>query len=443
MKKRMHIFSPSRTILFSMLVTIVLGTLLLALPWARTQEVSLIDLLFTATSCTCVTGLMTVPMEAFSTFGICVIMGLLQIGGLGLMTLSLFVVSLFVNLGMATQVVAGEMLDLESWKDTRRIILFIIGMTVTAELIGTTCIFFAIKDNYPLPTAMFYAIFHAISGFCNGGITLFPNNMVPFAGNTIMLMTIAALMFIGGFGFISWKELFVRFQTTLAHRKAQLSLQTRVVLRYYGMLTAINTILLWILEQSNTLASMNFVNQWCNAFFMAVSCRSGGYSTLYLQELQNASLFVIMINAFIGAAPGSTGSGIKLTTFAIVIAAIQAVISSRSTVNIKGRQIMTDQIYRALSIVTLSLLWTTSVIFILLITERQHSFLHIVFETISAFSTLGASIGVTAALSAPGKLLIALTMLVGRIGVITLLLALRKRTEHAGYSYPEERVMIT
>jgi trk system potassium uptake protein TrkH len=443
MQKRAHIFSPSRTILFSMILTIFVGTLALSLPLARVTEIPIIDLFFTATSCTCVTGLLTVPIESFSDFGLIIIMFLMQIGGLGLVTLSLFVVSLFVNLGLATQVVAGEMLDLESWKDTRRIILFIIGMTFFFELLGAIFIFFAIKDLYPVGTSLFYAMFHSISGFCNAGITLFPNSMVPFAGNPLMLLSLSALMFIGGFGFISWKEIFKRIENSFTQRRAQLSLQTRIVLQYYGIFTFANTVLFWILERSNTLAAMNVPMQWINSFFMAISCRSGGYLNIYLHDLQNASILTIMLNAFIGAAPGSTGSGIKLTTTALIIAVVYSVIMNKHSVEMKGRKIMADQIYRSLSIVILSLLWIAGVVFILLVSERNIQFIDILFEAVSAFSTLGASIGITESLSSFGKIIITLTMLVGRIGVISLLLAISTRKEQADYSYPEERIMIT
>ena len=443
MQKRVHFFSPSRTILLSMVLTIIVGTLALSLPLAQLTYVPIIDLFFTATSCTCVTGLLTVPIESFSNFGLWIIMFLMQIGGLGLVTLSLFVVSLFVNLGLATQVVAGEMLDLESWKDARRIILFIIGMTFFFEFLGAISIFFAIKDLYPLSTAIFYSIFHAISAFCNAGITLFPNSMVSFTGNAVMLITISALMFVGGFGFISWKELFKKIRTTGQVRRSQLSLQTKIILKYYSLLTFANTVLFWILERSNTFSSLNVPMQWVNSFFMAISCRSGGYLTVFIHDLQNASILTILVNAFIGAAPGSTGSGIKLTTMALVIALIQSVIMNKHSVEIKGRKIMEDQIYRAVAIILLSLLWIAGTIFVLLISERGMNFIDILFETVSAFSTLGASIGITDSLSITGKLIISLTMLVGRIGVISLLLALGTHKEQADYSFPEERVMIT
>ena len=183
-----HFFSPSRTIFISMSVAIALGTFLLALPFSRTQPISFIDLFFTATSCTCVTGLLTVPLESFTPIGQAIIMMLIQIGGLGLITLTFFVVSLFINLGLSSQVMAGEMLDLDSWKHTKKILLFIIGLTAVIELIGTFLIFQTLKHDFALPKALFYSLFQSISAFCNAGITPFPGGMVVYAQNYNMLL---------------------------------------------------------------------------------------------------------------------------------------------------------------------------------------------------------------------------------------------------------------
>ena len=202
-------------------------------------------------------------------------------------------------------------------------------------------------------------------------------------------------------------------------------------------------ILFWLLERNNTFQSMSFPLQVANSFFTSVTIRSGGYLTVTLHDMQNASLFAIMVNAFIGAAPGSTGSGIKLTTMAIFIATINSAIQGKPSVDLGGRRIMKDQVYRSLSIVALSLFWIMLMTFFLLITESSWNFLAIIFEVFSAFSTLGAAIGITPYLSILGKFLIILSMFIGRIGSLTLMIALRKNIEKSDFSYPEERVMIT
>lgn len=440
--KRTQFFSPSRTIFFSIVAAIFLGTFLLALPISQTRPIPLVDVLFTATSATTVTGFLTVPVDSFTYFGLGVIMFLIQIGGLGLITLTLFAVSLFTNLGLGTQVMAGEMLDLESWKDTRKILFFIIMLTFTIESIGAIIIFQTLRNDFSAFDSIFYSLFHSISAFCNAGMTPFKEGMILFNHNYNMLLATSFLMIAGGIGFITWKELITRWNPFTTH-KTNKTLQTRVILYYYFFLVFINTVIFWILEHNNTFESMSFPLQIIQSFFTSVTVRSGGYLSVYPNDMQHASLFSIMVNAFVGSAPGSTGSGVKVTTMAIFIATINAAILNQSSVDLRGRRIMKDQVYRALAIVALSIAWITIVTFFLLITEKSWNFLDIAFETISAFSTLGASLGITPYLSIVGKILIALTMFVGRVGSLTLMIALRPHIEKAGFAYPEERVMIT
>jgi len=438
-----HFFSPSRTILLSMALAIVLGTLLLSLPMCRAQSIALVDLFFTATSCTCVTGQLTVPLDAFTPIGQAIIMLLIQIGGLGLITLTFFVVSLFVNLGLSSQVIAGEMLDLDSWKHTKKILLFIIALTGIIELVGALLMFQTLRHDFPLLKAAFYSLFLSISSFCNAGITPFPGDMVVYSESYNILLVSSFLMISGGLGFLTWRELVTKFRLWTQNKRSGLSLQARIILWYYFFLSVAGAFIFWLLEKNNTFESFNKPLQYVNAFFVSISSRGGGFFSVHPDDMQHASLFTVMINAFVGSAPGSTGGGVKLTTAAIFIATINAAIMSKTNVDLNGRTISKDQVYRALAIVTLSMLWVVLTIFCLLITENSWPFLDIVFEVLSAFSTLGATIGITPHLSVVGKLLIALSMFIGRVGSLTLLIALRKRHGVREYTYPEERVMVT
>lgn len=438
-----YLLSPSRTILLSMAFTIVLGTVLLSLPFAQKVSTPFIDTFFTSTSSVCVTGLMTVPMENFTLYGHAIILFLMQIGGLGLITLTLFVISLFINLGLATQVMAGEMLDLESWKGAGKILLFIIVLTLLAETIGAFFFFQTLKNHYPLFEAIFYSFFQSVSAFCNAGMTPFETNMATYVDNYNILITSSILMILGGIGFITLNELIFNYVPMGTHKKVTLSLQTQIILSYFFWLTVGTAIVFWLLERNNTLAKMDTPLQLLNSLFTSISSRSAGFLTVHANDLQQATLLTIMINAFIGCAPGSTGSGIKLTTAALFVASINAAIIGKTSINIAGRRIMKDQIYKALAVVSLSMAWITLTTFCLLITERSWQFIDILFETVSAFTTLGASIGITPYLSTLGKLLIILTMFIGRIGSLTLMIALRKRHEKNEFTFPEERVMIT
>jgi trk system potassium uptake protein TrkH len=444
MQGKSTIFSPSRMILISVIVAIAIGTTLLSLPIARTRFIPLIDLVFTATSSICVTGFMTIPMESFTQTGQIIIMLLIQIGGLGLITLTLFAVSLFMDLGLATQVMAGEMLDLENWSGARRILLFIICLTLSCEFIGACILFQTLKHHYPFGQACFYSIFQSISAFCNSGLSVLGDGIQPYSNDYSMLCTMSTLMVLGGVGFITIRELINRYNPFEVTTKKILSLQTRVVLSSLTGLICINTIIFWLLERQNTFAYMTLPQQLMNALFTSISSRSSGFLTVYANDMQLASLFSFMVNAFIGSGPGSTGSGIKITTAAIFAATINAAIRGKTIVNMKGRRLMQDQINKALAVVALSILWISLITFCLLITERSWHFIDILFESVGAFTTLGISIGITPYLSIIGKLLIIVTMFIGRIGSLTLLIALRKRSEkQQEFTYPQERVMIS
>lgn len=438
-------FSPGRIILLSIFVTIVLGTAALALPFARLAPIPLIDLFFTATSATCVTGLFTVPLDQFTLLGQAVILLLMQIGGLGLITLMLFFISLFIDLGLSTQIMAGKILELESWKNIRKLILFIIVITLTAEIVGALCILPFVLPHYPLPQALFFSLFHAVSSFCSAGINIF-NIHTPHLlnNNNILLIITTILMFIGGLGFITWYELMDYLYGRMTNKRFRFSLHSKIIL-YGSIVTIIATAsLFWILEHANVLAPYSIEQTIITTIFHAVSFRSAGFLLFDLKQLQLATIMVIMAVSFIGSAPGSTGSGIKITTFTIFLATITAAISGKTNINLRGRRIALDQVLKAIAITSLSLFWVLLITFCLLITETTWFFIDLLFEAMGAFTNLGISTGVTPTLSLVGKLCIIASMIVGRIGSFTLILALKLRTkkEITEISYPEERVMI-
>lgn len=436
-------FSPGRVILVSLCAAVCCGTLLLLLPISRTTPIPIIDLLFTATSATCVTGLLTVPLSSFTLFGQGVILTLLQIGGLGLITMTIFVISIFVHLGLTTQLLAGQMLELESWKNIKELLYFIFKFTIALELLGAGITFFVLIGDYSIAKSIFLALFHSISSFCNAGFSLFPRGMVTYNTNNILLLTTSALMLFGGLGFITWHELFDYARNYIQRKKRFLSLYTKIVLITTSILIALTALLYGLLEYHNTLYTFNSFTALNNIVFNAIASRSTGYMSISPAELHIATLFVIMIIAFIGSSPGSTGSGIKTTTFAIFLATIRAAIHTGTSVHLKGRRIARDQVYKALAVITLSLAWIMLTTFLLLISEQGWEFFDIIFEVVSAFATLGISTGITPHLTPTGKILIMCTMIIGRIGSLTMIIALRKKheTPHE-YEYPEERVML-
>lgn len=434
--------SPARLLLSSVVFTIGGGAALLALPICRVTEIPFLDLLFTATSATTVTGLTTIPLEQFTRYGHLVIMILMQIGGLGLITMTLFLLSLFVNLGFGTQLIMGKILEMDSWKNIKKLLLFIIGFTLLVETIGACCIFFAIKQHYTLTNALFLSLFHSVSSFCNAGFSLFPHGLSFMQHNPFLLSVTSLLILAGGLGFLTWVEINIWLHSFNKKRRYTFTLQSKIVLYATALLTGSGALLYWILERSNTLQNETWLLTILNSLLNSLSARSAGFVTVPTSELHLATILVFMVMAFIGSSPGSTGSGVKITTFAIFLSTVRSAIYARPSIEIQGRRIAQEQVYKALAIITLSICWIFFATFCLLITEKGWEFLDILFEVVSAFATLGLSLGVTPLLTPFGKLLIIITMIIGRIGSMTAVLALQRKIAPAEYEYPEERVML-
>ncbi len=444
--KKAH-FSPGRILLVSFIFVIGIGTLLLSLPMARTIPMKFIDLFFTSTSATCITGLNVVPVSSFTFFGKCVILALIQIGGLGLMTLSLFFASLFLNLGMATRIMAGQILEFEFWGKIKNYLLLIISITFGCELFGTIYLYFQFKNFAGDENPFFAALFHSVSAFCNAGLSIYDDNIIAYAQKPLMLLGLGVLMFAGSIGFIVWYDLSKLLKSFIGKLRGdfkffRLSLHTKIVLISSILLTAIGGIVIWLLEQHNLFSGVSYLKTIPNALFCSLSARGVGFRTIDFSAAHLSTLFFILPFMFIGASPGSTGSGIKTTTFVVFIAAVVSIIRGRSSVELGGRRIPHDQIYKVMAIVVLAASWIFLVTFALLITEENIGFMQLLFETFSAFGTCGLSTGITSNLSIVGKSILISTMIIGRIGSLTLVLALRRKRVERKYKYPEERIMI-
>jgi len=449
-KKKLIDISPAHIILFSFFILIICGACLLALPIAHIKPMSFIDLFFTATSATCVTGMFTLPLSNFTFFGKAVILGLIQIGALGLATMSLFIVSLFIDLGLGTRFMAGQLFELDSWHNIKKILIFTFGSTLILELLGALIFFSIFKSEYAVESAIFYSLFHSISSFCNAGVSFFhfltEQNLERYNTNYIFLITTTILTFIGGLGFITWHELMSRLRAYLFGKKQphRLSLHSKIILYGAGTLLLTTTILFLLLEYHHTLAALSIPLKCINAIFHAVSFKSCGFLLGNLTDFLPATIFLIMIVALIGSSPGSTGSGIKITTFVLFVNTIKAVINGQTSVEIFEREIPLDQIFKAVAIISLGLGWILFTTFCLLLTENSWNFLDVFFETISAFSNVGYSLKGTQKLSDIGKLFIIATMFIGRIGSLTFILGLKLKAKKdtIEFSYPEERVML-
>ncbi len=355
---------------------------------------------------------------------------------------NLFFISFFVHPAFSTQVMAGQVLDLESLKDVKKIIFFIIFFTLFIELIGTGIFFFNIYNEYSFLRALFLSFFHSVSAFCDAGISLFSEGMIPYKSHLTLLLGNCFVMLSAMVGFITWYEIFNYIKSIRNKKRFHFSLQTKVVISMTIFIVVSGTLLYWMLERHNTFSEMNFQTGIVNAFYNTISSRGTGFTTVSTNQLQLATLLIIMVLCFIGAAPLSTGGGIKVTTFALCIGFIKAAIIGKTSVSLMGRAIAKDQLYKAMAITFLSFIWIIITTFFLLITERNWSFIDILFEVVSAFATLGLSLGITPYLSNIGKIFIIVTMIIGRIGALTLVLAFYKKHEVSGYSYPEERILL-
>lgn len=448
-KNKLIDISPAHIILFSFFILIVCGSLLLALPIAHIKPISFIDLFFTATSATCVTGLFTIPLSNFTFFGKAIILGLIQIGALGLATMSLFIISLFIDLGLGTRFIAGQLFELDSWHNIKKILIFTFASTISLEILGALSFFSIFKTEYPLGSALFYSLFHSISSFCNAGISFFhfltEQNLQRYSTNYLFLATTAFLTFFGGLGFITWHEIMLRGRAYCFSKKPhRFSLHSKIILYGTGILLLVATVVFLALENNNTLLNLPLPLKLANAIFHAISFKSCGFILGNLTDFHAATLFFILLIGLIGSAPGSTGSGIKITTFVLFLSTIKSAINGRSAVEAFEREIPLDQIYKVIAIISLSLGWILFATFCLLLTETNWNFLDVFFETVSAFSNVGFSLKGTQNLSDFGKLFIMATMFIGRIGSLTFILGLKLKTkkETIEFSYPEERVML-
>jgi trk system potassium uptake protein len=440
--------SPGRILLSSFMFVIAIGTTLLSLPIAQVKELPFINVLFTAASTTCVTGLQVVPLSSFTFFGQFVILCLIQIGGLGLMTLSFFLISLFLDLGMATQLVAGQMLDFKIWSRIKSFLLLIISITFGIEFIGAACLYLPFRATMETSEAIFHSIFHSVSAFCNAGISLIDNSPQLYQSHPFILSTLSFLVFAGSLGFIVWYELLEKLKLYIAslfgqRRHILFTLHTKIVLLSSTVLVLVGAIVPWIIEHFYSFKELSYSKSFFISFCNSLSLRSAGFHIIDIDKASLATLVIFLILMFIGASPNSTGSGVKTTTFVISFATMSAIIQNRNSIELFGRTIPMDIMYKAIAIIALSITWIVSLVLILLITDSNFTFFQIFFEAISAFSTCGLTTGITPHLSVVGKSALMLSMLVGRIGSLTLILALRRKKAKALYHYPEERLALS
>lgn len=438
--------TPAQLVMISFGSVITLGTFLLMLPVsvAEGKSLGLLDALFMSTSATCVTGLATKSVGTdLSLFGQAVILGLIQVGGLSIMTLvSSMTILLGRSMGMKDRIILQDMLDVSSLEDLFSMIIDIIKYTFFIELWGGVVLTIAFAfDDFEFGTALYYGFFHSISAFCNAGFSLFDTSLESYASNPLVNITIMVLITLGGIGFICLKEM--RQLITGKLHYTRISFHTKIVLVTSLVLTASGTIFFFFGEFLNALDGYELWDKVMISMFQSVTLRTAGFNTIPMTSLHSYSLYLMILFMFIGGSPGSTAGGIKTTSLAILVQSIKTTLKGRDKVIIFDRKIPSQVVVKTTALTFISIIIVSFFVLILMKFESNQSFLSIVFEVVSASGTVGLSLGMTTELSAMGKLAITVAMFIGRIGPLTMVLAIGQQSRSEGkFDYPDGKIMI-
>jgi trk system potassium uptake protein len=434
--------NPAQILVVGFASLIFLGTLLLMLPistYEKGRGLGFIDALFEATSAVCVTGLAVVDTGTnFTLFGEIVLLCLVQIGGWGFMTTGIFMfIILGKKIGLKERLLLQDSLNVFSIAGVVTLVRRIILITIIVELLGVIALSVRWSFEMPLGKAIYYAIFHSISAFNNAGFGLEPDNLSKWVSDPTVNLVITFLFITGGIGFTVILDLW--------HKKSfrKLSLHSKVALLITVILNIAGFLVILASEFNNpaTIGNTELADKLWASYFQGVVTRTAGFNTIDIGQMTLSSQVFMMALMFIGASSGSTGGGIKVTTFAIILFALWTVLTNRDNVNIFKRRIPWELVNRSLSIVVTAIIFIFIVFFLLTYTEKA-PMNEILFETISAFGTVGLSTGLTYDLSPVGKLLITLMMFIGRLGPLTMAFALLKTRKEAKVKYAEEKILI-
>lgn len=430
-------------IVTSFVCIIMVGTLLLRLPIStHAQSLPLEDAIFTATSAVTVTGLivMDTPKD-FTPFGQGVILLLIQLGGLGFMSFSTLIILLLGRtISFTDQSLIVSDFTTGSARNIRNIVKRIFLFTLVFETVGAVALYFQFR-HLAGPQRLFNAVFHSISAFCNAGFSLFSNSLEDFTANPGINFTFMVLIIAGGIGFIVLNDIFgwIRGKDRASSR---VSLHSKVALIVSSVLILAGFLVIWLEEFFHPDNPLSGGSRLLSSLFQSVTARTAGFNTIDLNILSPAALFMIIILMFIGASPGSTGGGVKTTSLGMVFAYMRSHIRGRKRASLYYRNIPAGNIEKAFMVIILSI-GVVGIGFLLLATfQPQLPFLKLLFETVSAFGTVGLSMGITSDLTLASKIVIMFTMFIGRVGPLTLLIALSGSQPKAVFQYPEENIMI-
>lgn len=451
------ILNPAQLFILSFLFIILIGSLLLCLPNATYTGISYIDSLFTSTSAVCVTGLSVVNTGThFTLFGQTIILLLIQIGGLGILTFASYF-SYFFKGGTSyeNQLVMTDMNHSNKIGEIFSSLKYIILITFGIELFSAILIYSSIdSSNFATQTEQIYfSVFHSVSAFCNAGFSTIDNNLYnsSFKFNYYLQFVITLTFVLGGLGFPIVVNIltYLKYKiTTLfsAHRRKYkpwvLNLNSRITLFTTLSITLVAFVLFYFLEYDNTLAEHHGIGKMITALFGATTPRTAGFNSIDTSALAFPTLLMVFLLMWIGASPQSTGGGIKTTTFAIAILNIFSLAKGKSRIEIFRREISEVSVRRAFAIITLSLVVIGFAILLISIFDPEKDITDIAFECFSAYGTVGLSLGITGDLTTESKLVISAVMFIGRISMLSLVIAVFRKVKHKNYSYPKEEISI-
>ena len=438
-------FSPYMTILLSFMVVTILGGILLSLPISMRdgKSVKLIDGFFIATSAICVTGLSSIDIgSVYNIFGQMVILVLIQLGGLGVITFtSVIIIMISKKIGYYTKKIVQEDINIDTTFKIEEYVKKVILSVIVIEFIGTVILFFEFIKKFGFLKAVYYSFFHSVSAFCNAGFSLFSDNLYGFKNSFIINMTIPLLIFLGGIGFST----ILNCYNVLRKKEKRLTSTTKLSIKISIFLVIIGMVAMFFLEYSNksTIGNLSFGQKLEASFFQSVTTRTAGFNTISILGLKRSTSLLFVILMFIGASPGSTGGGIKTTTIGLIILGTLAILKNKDTIEYDKRSVSWRIYSKAITVLFISLIYTTICVFLLILFERNKNLLDLVFEVFSAFGTVGLSRNLTPSLADISKFILIITMFVGRVGPLTIALALSKSNLKKGrYTYPQENILI-
>ena len=449
-----QIVRPTQMIVISFLLIIITGTVLLLMPGAVNDHhrLSVIDALFTAVSATCVTGLTVVDIgKDFTIFGQIVVLVLIQFGGLGIMTFSTFFIYILgKRLSLRDKEIIDSTLTHTPVQNIGRLIVKIIALVFTVEGIGAAVLTTRLLNYYPVKKAVYHGIYHSVSAFCNAGFSLYSDSLIRYQSDSWINGIIMSLIVLGGVGFIVLLELKRMLHSNPGKWKHIISFHSKIVITTSLFLIITGAVFIYWVEDSHSLTKMLPSTRVLAAVFQSVTARTAGFNTLDIGSLTNGALFIIMFLMFVGAAPGSCGGGVKVTTLGIFINLFVSKLRGLNEPHIFNRTISQQATNKAFTIVLSSVLIIGIIFYGLLLSEdwnkspdnSRADFISLFFEAISAFGTVGLSMGVTPNLSAVGRILIILLMFIGRLGPLTIAVALERPRYGVNYRYAKGEIMV-